>query len=469
MADHQPATAPPSPGGEAAGPLAAAYPISQSVYALQTESERELFEAKQALQVSNAELQALRAEAEAANRAKSEFLANVSHEIRTPMTAILGYAELLENELGPSGNEELQRNYLETIHRNGKHLVEIVNDILDLSKIESRKLFLEAIPTNFVEIILEVERLFKPKAHEKGIALETEFRLPLPMVICSDPTRLKQVVMNLVSNAIKFTAEGKVKIHVSCVESHGEPKLQIEVSDTGIGISAEAQSRLFEAFEQADTSTTRQFGGTGLGLRISRTLAWMMGGDIRCCSQPGQGTCFTATFSTGEIANVSAITDGTLNRMRLKAGGTPITPKPGADGDELADIRVFLAEDGPDNQRLIRFLLERAGAEVCVFDNGRLALEGMTADGTANSPLLEPWPCEILLTDMQMPEMDGYTLASTLRKKGWSGPVIALTAHAMKGDAERCFEAGCDGYLSKPIDREQLIETCRNAVVCRNR
>ncbi len=398
-----------------------------------------------------------RIEAEEASRAKSDFLANMSHEIRTPMAAILGYTDLLAED-GDRGSAPKHRlEYIDTIQRNGEHLLTIINDILDLSKIEAGKMAVEHIETRPREILADVVCLMRVKATGKGIGLSVVHDTPIPETIQSDPVRLRQILVNLVGNAIKFTELGGVTIRVGLQRlASGGSQLRCSIVDTGIGMDAEQLGRLFSAFSQADASTTRRFGGTGLGLRISQTLARMLGGDIVVCSTPGQGSTFTVTVDTGSLEGVAMLSPET---------GTPATeirePAKLGDAQPLKGLRVFLAEDGPDNQRLISFHLVKCGASVRVFENGRLALEALTVDGTAEGPLLDDPPCDIVLTDMQMPEMDGYTLAATLRAKGWKRRIVALTAHAMSGDAQRCAESGCDTYASKPIDRAGLIEVCR--------
>jgi CheY-like chemotaxis protein len=230
--------------------------------------------------------------------------------------------------------------------------------------------------------------------------------------------------------------------------------LSIRVRDTGVGMSPEQLSRLFRAFEQADTTMTRRFGGTGLGLRIAKRLAELMGGSLTVTSAEGVGSTFTFTIPAGAMQLIRFDADAEHH--------APVASAPAAaPAVSLAGVRILLMEDGPDNQRLISFHLVKCGANVRVFENGRLALEALTNDGTIDGPLLDDPPCDIVLTDMQMPEMDGYTLASTLRAKGWTRRIVALTAHAMSGDDRRCVEAGCDTYASKPIDRAGLIEVCR--------
>ncbi|MBL9118904.1 MAG: response regulator [Phycisphaerae bacterium] len=402
------------------------------------------------------------AAAEAANRAKSEFLANMSHEIRTPMTAILGYADLLTEQPGKALGDAERQAHIETIKRNGEHLLAIINDILDLSKIEAGKMTMERVPVDVRGLILGIESLMSVKVKAKGIALTLEQESDLPATIQSDPVRLRQILVNLVGNAIKFTELGGVTLSVGFVpDAPGGPVLRFRIKDTGIGMTEEQVTRLFEAFQQADSSTTRKFGGTGLGLRISRTLAGMLGGDVTVASELGRGSVFTATIATGSLDGVAMTSPSELRAFRLEQHHRSDT---GQGASPLKGCRILLAEDGPDNQRLISFHLRKAGAEVTVCANGRIALEALTLPTTAagESPLRTD--IDLILTDMQMPEVDGYAFARTLRARGWSGSIIALTAHAMEGDAEKCIEAGCNAYATKPIDRAALISACQAAM-----
>jgi len=392
--------------------------------------------------------------AEAANRAKSEFLANMSHEIRTPMTAIVGYADLL---MDPSEINGGWRDHVETIKRNGEHLLTIINDILDLSKIEAGKMNVESIAMNPAQVLADVESLMRVRAKAKAIGLGVEYATPIPTQIHSDPVRFKQILVNLVGNAIKFTELGSVRIVASFdVAGPQGPAFTVRVIDSGVGMTQEHIDRLFLAFSQGDTSTTRRFGGTGLGLRISKSLAEMLGGHISVQSTPEVGSTFTLTIPTGPVA--ALVTPRSTPEPADQRSS--VSTAPTLQG-VLNGVRIFFAEDGPDNQRLIGHHLRKAGATVRIFENGRLALEALTADGTVAGPLADPPRCDIILTDMQMPEIDGYSLARTLRERGWTRPIVALTAHAMSGDAERCIEAGCDRYATKPIEPAALIAACR--------
>jgi CheY-like chemotaxis protein len=266
--------------------------------------------------------------------------------------------------------------------------------------------------------------------------------------------------VNLVGNAIKFTERGGVTLRVSC-DPVGE-RFRCEVIDTGIGLADESLVRLFEAFEQADTSTTRRFGGTGLGLRISKRLAQMLGGDIGVQSELGKGSVFTLEVATGSLAGVS-FEDAAARRSDMGTDSRVAAHAPVLPAQPLGGVRILLAEDGADNVRLITHHLRKAGATVTAVGNGRLAVEALTSDGSVDGPLRPDAPFDLVLSDMQMPEMDGYEATRTLRSKGCTLPIIALTAHAMSGDLDRCTAAGCDGYATKPIDREHLIQVCRQA------
>ncbi len=391
---------------------------------------------------------ALLAVATEASRSKSEFLANMSHEIRTPMTAVIGYADLL---LDPTITASERLNHVQTIRRNGEHLLSLINDILDLSKIEAGKMTVESVPCSPSQIIVDVCSLMRVRARDKGLDFEVEFQTPIPETIVSDPTRLRQTLLNLVGNAIKFTHRGSVRILARCGgPGAAEPRLTLEVADTGVGLSREQAARLFQPFEQADNSTTRKFGGTGLGLVICQRLTRMMGGDISVDSLPGRGSSFTMTVSTGDLAGVRMF-DGLTEAEIPEVGDAP---KVAASAEPLR-CAVLLAEDGVDNQILVSTVLNKAGASVVVAENGRLAVERALAAAVSGSPF------DVILMDMQMPELDGYGATAKLRQKGYRAPIIALTAHAMAGDRERCLNAGCDDYLTKPIHRTRLIESVR--------
>ena len=382
--------------------------------------------------------------AEAANQSKSEFLANMSHEIRTPMTAILGYAENLQDlQLSPAE----RRAAVTTILRNGDHLMTLINDILDLSKIEAGKLQMENIECSPVHVLAEVASLMRVRAEAKRLELRTEFVCPLPSIVRTDPTRLRQILLNLAGNAIKFTEQGHVTLRLSMPDA-GQPQLLFEIQDSGIGMTQEQVSNLFRPFEQADSSTTRRFGGTGLGLNISKRLAQMLGGDIEVDSEPGEGSAFHLTVSAGDLAGVAMleqVAEALSQRQSRKAVAKA--------ADVQLTARLLLAEDGPDNQRLISFLLKRAGASVAVAPDGKTATEMALAAEASSTPF------DLVLMDMQMPIMDGYEATQSLRQAGFKKPILALTANTMAGDRERCLDAGCTEFASKPVDRRALLET----------
>jgi PAS domain S-box-containing protein len=396
------------------------------------------------------ELELAKAHAEEGTRAKSEFLANMSHEIRTPMTAVLGYTDVLLEQT--ADRPELQDS-LQTVKRNAEFLLEIINDILDLSKIEAGKLEIEQVRCSPRQIAGDVLSLMQLRARNKRVRLELHADGPLPQSVDSDPTRLRQILINLVSNAVKFTPEGTVRLGLRYVPpsaaTDGSGHLAFDVTDTGIGMSAEVLHKLFRPFTQADTSTTRQFGGTGLGLTICKRFAEMMGGDIAVSSTPGQGSTFTVTLPARNALGIAE---------QVSTGEPPASPAnvaphvASASSPPLA-CHILLAEDGPDNQKLIAFLLRKAGATVTIVENGQLALEQALAAAAT------PTPFDVILMDMQMPVLDGYNATRRLRIAGYTGPIVALTAHAMSGDRERCLTVGCTDYATKPIHRAALIET----------
>ena len=387
------------------------------------------------------------AEAEAASHAKSEFLANMSHEIRTPLTAILGFADFLreDGDVGHAPTRRLQT--IDTIRNAGTHLLTVINDILDISKIEANKMTVERVATPLTTILHEVAGLIRPRAAGKGVTLTASLASPVPDLILSDPTRLRQILMNLVGNAAKFTDAGSVSITARAVPRAQGQMLVIDVDDTGPGMTTEQAGHLFKAFSQADSTVTRKHGGTGLGLTICRRLAALMGGEVTLArTEPGKGSCFRVELPL-EAAPGAAMVER-LDAIVAEADKAAAIPAVALTG------RILLAEDGVDNQRLIAFHLRKAGATVEVADNGRIALE-MIDKSEANSK-----PYDLLLTDMQMPEMDGYTLARTLRDRGSRLSIVALTAHAMAEDRQKCIDSGCDDYATKPIEKSKLLATC---------
>jgi signal transduction histidine kinase/ActR/RegA family two-component response regulator len=395
----------------------------------------ELQQTTNALRESENLLRHARDAAEAANRAKSEFLANMSHEIRTPMTAILGYADLLSDpEQSPQGHA----NCASVIRRNGEQLLGLINDILDLSKIEAGRLDLEKIECSLPALVDDVCALMKVRATAKGLPLSVTFDRSIPPVR-TDPARLRQALINVLGNAIKFTEHGQVSVSVSGTIRGNCVVVNLDIADTGIGISSEALARLCLPFQQADASITRRYGGSGLGLMLTNRLVSALGGKLSIESELGRGT-------TVRINLVLPLAES--REIKAYPEAPPIQHSTEFRG------RILLAEDGPDNQRLISFYLKKAGASVTIAENGQIAVEQAIKSASMGQPF------DVILMDMQMPELDGYGATAKLRELGWTGPIIALTAHAMAGDRERCLAMGCDEYLTKPIDRAHLVQTC---------
>jgi len=396
---------------------------SVAIFAIRSsgKNEQELIETQQA--------------AESANQYKSLFLANMSHEIRTPLTAVIGYAETLLNN---SLKKTERLDYTNTIIRNGKHLLQVINDILDLSKIEANKLDIEIIDVSPLNILGEVESVMGQIAREKGLDFQIQYLFPIPEVIDSDPTRLKQILLNIVSNAIKFTERGSITI--SCGYDSINNQMTFIISDTGIGMDSKAIEQIFNPFSQADASTTRKYGGTGLGLTISRQLANMLDGDLECTSHPGRGTRFTLNICSGEVNQESLLFSLPENwSTRDENHQTEALRIQG---------KILLAEDSPDIQGLVSMYIKRTGAEVTAVENGQLAVEEAMANDF-----------DLILMDMQMPVMDGMQATQWLRSTGYDGKIIALTANAMKEDRERFAKAGVDDFLAKPIDLQKFYAT----------
>jgi len=408
------------------------------------------------LAASNRDLQEYADAANAATRSKSEFLANMSHEIRSPLTAVLGYTDLL---LEQEPTDEA-RSSLERIKRNGEHLLAVINDILDLSKIEAGKVELENSLCSTVEIFTQVIELMQVRSQAKSLPLSLEFQSAIPAKICTDPLRLRQILINLVGNAIKFTERGAVRLVVRATGGL-QPLLSIDIIDTGIGLAPEHLERLFQPFTQADSSMARRFGGTGLGLTISQRLAGLLGGKITVTSKLGEGSVFRVQIPVGPLNSepwiwgapprAAAFTPDTNNRPAQTARRQVAMAESG--DKPLSGRRVLLAEDGPDNQWLVSHLLGQAGATVEVVGDGQQAMD------VAKSAWRSGLPFDAVLMDMQMPVLDGYEATRRLRAAGYELPIVALTAHAMAEDRRKCLDAGCDDYAAKPIQLPQLLAT----------
>ena len=380
--------------------------------------------------------------AEQATRAKSEFLANMSHEIRTPMTAILGFAESISQNV--KGKENMES--IEIIQRNGEHLLSIINDILDVSKIEAGKMEVDLTSHSPITIIDEVMSLMETRSHEKGLVLKSEYSGSIPETIRTNPTRLKQILINLIGNAIKFTEEGTVQLTARHFQNNNSSFMQFDILDTGIGMTRDQITCLFQPFTQADGSTTRKFGGTGLGLTVSKRFAELLGGDITIVeSSTDCGTRFRATIPTGPIDGIRMLKNPSSPNS-LNSTCPTSTPPPTLDG-----LRILFAEDGQDNQKLISFVLTNAGAQVEIAENGKIALQNALKAQTHGNPY------DCILMDMQMPVMSGYEATALLREANYTGVIIALTAHAMAGDRQKCLSAGCDDFANKPINRKELL------------
>ncbi len=381
--------------------------------------------------------------AESSNRAKSQFLANMSHEIRTPLNGILGFSDLLlQQDYEISEDERFE--FLSSIQTSGKHLLSLINDILDLSKIESEKLELEILDVSPHALMAEVISLMRVRSKEKGLSLNYQWIGPLPQTIQTDPTRLRQMLMNLIGNAIKFTEQGGVRL-VAQLEQTEEnfSRLRVDVIDTGIGIPQDKLDTIFSPFSQADNSVTRKFGGTGLGLTISRRLASALGGDLTVRSNVGSGSTFSVTISAGAIDKTKLLLSPPADGIAAQANSKETVAIP----QIRSSSRILLVEDGEINQKLILALLAQAGVStIDTADNGEIGVQLASSNDY-----------DLILLDMQMPVMDGYTAAATLRGQGNETPIIAMTAHAMKGDKEKCLNAGCSDYLSKPIVANDLM------------
>ena len=381
------------------------------------------------------ELRKAKEQADAASQAKSDFLSNMSHEIRSPLTAILGFSEsLLAKDIRPEDQEKA----ISTVVRNSKHLQQIINDILDLSKIEAGQLETERVDTSVFHVMGEVDALMGTGARDKGLEFSINYEFPLPRYILTDPTCLKQILINLCSNAIKFTDQGGLVLDVSCDREYRD--IRFIVTDTGIGMTPEDVDRIFDPFAQADTSTTRKYGGTGLGLSISAKLANKLGGKLSCVSRKNHGSSFTLTI-TNHAAD-TAVPIHSLEQVFAYHDGL----------EEHVDIRqlqgrILLVEDSVDNQQLVSMYVEKTGASLTITENGREGVDTALAS-----------KYDLILMDMQMPVMDGVEATATLRKYGYTRPIVSLTANAMLSDRKKCMDAGADDYLLKPVDLKKFYD-----------
>jgi PAS domain S-box-containing protein len=388
------------------------------------------------------ELRIAREKAEASAHAAAAFLANMSHELRTPLTSILGYTECLQELVPGSSVSHEHVDMLGTVQRNGEHLLRLINDVLDLSRLEADKVDVELRACSPGEIAGEVVDSQRLIASAKGVRLSVKTDGLGIEVIRTDPTRLRQILWNLVGNAVKFTEAGEIRIVVR-LRSGVPGLLSVDVIDTGVGIAEEHQHELFKPFSQADASMSRRFGGTGLGLALSRRLARLLGGDVALIeSSPGKGSTFRLTLRVERVGAIS-------NDIVTPAVESETKDDGNLESVALAGRRILLAEDGPDTSRLLTLLMRRAGAEVVSVENGLDALRLATqADRT--------W--DVLLLDMQMPLMDGFEVARQLRQRGYDGAIVALTAHAIEGIREQCLEAGCDEFTTKPIHTTEFLK-----------
>ncbi len=370
---------------------------------------------------------------EADKMAKNRFLANMSHEIRTPMNAIIGFCDLMgESQISPQ-----LKSYVEKIRTSSRSLLHLINDIMDFSKMEAGKLDFELVRCDVRQIILNVDSMLYSQAHEKGLDFKIKQEGKIPSMIMTDPFRLSQCFVNLCSNAIKFTEKGYVHFVVSSFERNGKSYIRFSIKDTGVGIDSAKLQGILEPFSQAYQIIAHKYGGTGLGLCITEKLTAILGGTLECQSEPSKGSTFTITLPTG-IANA--------DMMEAK----DFQPASTSMKDMLSikfSGKVLVAEDSLTNQLLIRIYLEKMGITVDIVENGAMAVEKASRGDY-----------DLILMDMLMPEMDGYQAVSILKKQGCKIPIVALTANAMKGDLEKCIEAGCDEYISKPIDRQILTK-----------
>lgn len=403
----------------------------------------QLDQAKSLMQEQMTELNRLRLEANAANLAKSQFLANMSHEIRTPLNAIMGFSDMLGE---PALEGKDKRHFIQQIRRNGEQLVRIIDDILDLSKVEAGKILIDRKTVSVPELVQQVTSVMEMRAEEKEIKFLLKVETAFPKEIVTDDVRVKQILMNLLGNAIKFTpARGEVELRLSLTpnEARGTSSLRFCVRDTGIGIPKEKQHHLFQAFSQIDSTQTRKFGGTGLGLALSRRLAQQLHGQLDLLgSDPGQRTEFELCLDVGDLKDVEMV-------HSIEPAHAPeiAQPKTNSQHHRLRGKKILLVEDSEDNQEIFKFFLNSAGVHVAMVSNGLDAVQA------AHDPSID-----MILMDIQLPGIDGKEATQLIRKQGFKKPILALTAHAMIEEQEECLRAGCNGQITKPINHENLLE-----------
>ncbi|KYG63681.1 hypothetical protein AZI86_12690 [Bdellovibrio bacteriovorus] len=395
----------------------------------------EIAQQKNQLKRQVVELEVLKARADIANAAKSAFLANMSHEIRTPLGSIMGFAEVCQQD---DISLEEMREYSKVIYRNTQQVLKLVDDILDLAKVEAGKIAVEAVEFSLKELFSDIENTFLPQATRKGLEFSIVVANPFPEYVKSDPTRIRQVLLNAIGNAIKFTSQGFVRLTIR----YAEPLLIVDIQDTGTGITPEQSKSLFQAFQQAEISTARRFGGTGLGLFLNRQLCQLLGGDYSLKSSvEGAGSVFRATFRVDAVENVNS----SVHQMTQDTSVSEAAVN--ASRSRLEGLRILVVDDSEDNRELMRVLLQNEKAHLDFAANGFEAIEKAVKG-----------PFKVVLMDIQMPLLDGYQTLAKLREAGFAGVVIALTAHAMSSEVDKVYAAGFDGYLSKPVTKELIIK-----------
>jgi signal transduction histidine kinase len=400
----------------------------------------DLYQKKLTLMQKLKEVETLRDVAESASRAKSNFLANMSHEIRTPLGAVLGFAELLRiKEQSPEEREHC----INAITRNGQLLLQLLDDILDLSKIEAQNIEVDRVTVSLADLLQDIRAVYEHKASEKGIRLRIETEGRLPREISTDILRLKQILYNIIGNALKFTERGEIRVQVAYNPRSYAGALLFQVRDTGCGLSDAEAGRIFQPFMQADGSSTRRFGGTGLGLIISKRLAHLLGGDVVLVeSQSRVGSTFQVTCDPGPVQEFQLVDgESLLKKENGKVAGLMDAAM------RLDDIQVLVVDDSPDNRNLLSRIISRFGAKVDTASDGSEAVRKALGGSF-----------DVVLMDIQMPGTDGLEATAQLRSQGYRKPILALTAHAMKEEQGRCLNAGCDAHLCKPVNFRKLVQ-----------